>query len=340
MKFCLILLAGWLGAIGLPTAEAAVLINGQNYVAVTNWAALNGLKSTWVSRTTLQAANKQDRLRFTVNSNEAVINGVLVILSHPVANDKGTLLVSQFDLDKTIRPLLYPAAFAARKPVKTICLDPGHGGKDPGFRFGWNAEKICTLLLADELAAQLRAAGFKVIFTRAQDAFVELPLRPDLANQRGADLFISLHFNATENNRAQVSGAETYCITPVGASSSNAEGAGAGSGGTRANLVEKNSLLLAYQVQTALVKNLQAGDRGVKRARFAVLRDAKMPAILVESGFLSHPAESRKITTAAYRRQVAAAILKGILDYQRLTAPWPPDTATEGTTGAKKKPRT
>jgi N-acetylmuramoyl-L-alanine amidase len=74
-------------------------------------------------------------------------------------------------------------------------------------------------------------------------------------------------------------------------------------------------------VQKAQTKNLGAEDRGVRRARFAVLRDAKMPAILVESGYMTHPTEGKKIFTAEYRKQIAAAITKGILDFQRLTKP-------------------
>jgi N-acetylmuramoyl-L-alanine amidase len=147
-----------------------------------------------------------------------------------------------------------------------------------------------------------------------------LPVRPDLANRANADLFVSLHFNATATAKAEVSGPETYCITPVGAASSNAQGEGANYGATTANFSERKSLLLAYQVQRSLVKNLGAVDRGVRRARFAVLRDAAMPAILIESGYMTHPVEGRKIFDAGYRKQIAAAIVKGILNYQKLTA--------------------
>jgi hypothetical protein len=83
-------------------------------------------------------------------------------------------------------------------------------------------------------------------------------------------------------------------------------------------------LLLAYQVQKSLVRNLGAKDRGVRRARYWVLRDATMPAILVEGGYMTHPDESKKIYNAAYRHQMAQAIVIGILTYQRLVSPPPP----------------
>jgi N-acetylmuramoyl-L-alanine amidase len=168
----------------------------------------------------------------------------------------------------------------------------------------------------------LQAAGFKVILTRAQDTYVELPDRPALANRRGADLFISLHFNSSPTSPDSVQGLETYCITPAGAASSNDSGGeGADQGACTANRVEDKSLLLAYQVQRALVKNLGATDRDVRRARFEVLRTAQMPAILVEGGYMSHPVEGKKIFDAGYRKQMAAAMVKGILNYQKITMP-------------------
>jgi len=151
-----------------------------------------------------------------------------------------------------------------------------------------------------------------------------LPERPALANRFGADLFVSLHFNATQTGKNEVAGPETYCITPVGAASSNSQGEGADHGATTANRVEKKSLLFAYQIQKALVQNLGVNDRSVRRARFAVLRDAQMPAILIEGGYMTNPAESKRIYDAVWRRQMAATIVKGILNYQKLTAPMPP----------------
>jgi N-acetylmuramoyl-L-alanine amidase len=134
-------------------------------------------------------------------------------------------------------------------------------------------------------------------------------------------LFVSLHFNATQSGKNEVEGPETYCITPVGAASSNAQGEGADHGATTANRCENKSLLFAYQMEKSLVQNLNAEDRGVRRARFAVLRDAAMPAILIEGGYMTHPSEGKKIFDAAYRKQMAAAMVKGILNYQKLIAP-------------------
>ena len=168
---------------------------------------------------------------------------------------------------------------------------------------------------------QLVRAGLKVTLTRSTDAFVELPERPDLARRQKADLLVSLHFNSTDTGRNEVHGAEVYCLTPAGASSTNARGEGGGAGWFAGNRYNEKNLLLAYQVQKSLTRSLAVPDRGVRRARFAVLRDAVMPAILIEAGFMSHPDEGRKIFTPAYRKEVARAIVDGLLAYKKMAEP-------------------
>jgi len=326
MRICFALLAALVFAFCVETAHAA-FINGQNYVSLADWARANSLNASRTSRgDEIVLANQTTRLVFDVDSRYADINGVRVALSFPIANTRGAMFIAQLDLDTAVRPLVFPQKWS-RKRITTICLDPGHGGKDTGNRVGWHYEKIYTLALAAEVRDRLKQAGFNVILTRTRDTFVDLPDRPALANRRGADLFVSLHFNATPTGRNEVEGPETYCITPVGASSTNARseggefGSAVGTGPTIANRNEQKSLLLAYQIQKSLVRNLGAEDRGVRRARFAVLRDATMPAILIEGGYMTHPIEGRKIFSDAYRHQMAQAIVKGILVYQKLTSP-------------------
>jgi N-acetylmuramoyl-L-alanine amidase len=308
----------------LLSAHAA-FINGQNYVLLADWAHANSLTWYWLKRgDEIVATNRTTRLVFDKDSRMVEVNGINVALSFPVAVDKGTPLIAQLDLNTAIRPLLSPPKATNAKKITTICLDPGHGGKDTGNHTFWHSEKTYTLALALELRDQLQKAGFNVILTRSKDAYVELPDRPALANKRGADLFVSLHFNATETGKNEVEGPETYCITPVGASSTNARGEGSGYGPTTANRSEQKSLLFAYQMERSLVQSLRVPDRGVRRARFAVLRDATMPAILIEGGYMTHPAESKRIYSTVGRRQMSLAIVKGILAYQRLVSPPPP----------------
>lgn len=298
----------------------AAFINGHSYVPMADWAQVNGLKVAWDKRARRAVvSNSSIRLGFEVDSAQVTVNGIAVRLCFPTASDRSGPLISQLDADKTIRPFLYPPRNATGRRITTVCLDPGHGGKDTGNRVGSNNEKTYTLALALELRSQLQQAGFKVLLTRSKDTFIDLPVRPAIANQHGADLFVSLHFNATQEGRNDVWGPETYCITPVGASSSNAEGEGASYGPTTANHYEQKSLLLAYEEQKSLVRSLGTPDRGVRRARFAVLRDAAMPAILIEGGYMTHPREGPRIFDAGYRRMMARAILNGILAYVRIT---------------------
>jgi N-acetylmuramoyl-L-alanine amidase len=318
-------------------AEGAIF-NGQYYVPLVDFARATGFSCYPEKRgDELVLQNRSVRMVFDVNSAQAQIAGTNVRLSFPVAAQSGQLLVSQLDIDTAIRPLLYPHRTYGAK-ITTICLDPGHGGKDSGNHVGGifgHSEKTYTLALALELRRQLQAAGYRVILTRSKDVYVDLPVRPAIANRNGADLFISLHFNATPVDKTDISGPETYCITPVGAPSSNAHGesgefgSSVGLGATAANLDENKSLVLAYEMEKTLVTTLHANDRGVRRARFAVLRDTTMPAILIEGGYMTHPVESKKIYDAGYRSELAGAIVRGIQAYQRVMSPAPVRPATQ-----------
>ena len=332
LSFCfravfLVLLAGSLAT----SAAGLTFMNGQNYLLLAQWASANGFQgSTRNQGREFILTREGSQLVFDVDSAQMEINGIHVRLSFPITVQKNLPYISELDINTLLRPLINPAAAPARR-VTTICLDPGHGGKDSGNRVGSrffsHSEKTYTLQLAFALRSELEKRGFNVILTRSKDVYVPLAARPALANERGADLFISLHFNASQADPAEVSGPETYCITPVGAKSSNDHGEGgefgglADTGATVANRNESKSLLLAYEMEKSLVQNLRAEDRGVRRARFAVLRDARMPAILIEGGYMTNPAEGRKIYSPAYRQQMADAITSGILNYLKFSVP-------------------
>lgn len=283
-----------------------------------DWARANGFQVRWLRRNeALQLSKLSAKILLTVDSREAQINGVLVWLSFPVAFREGVPWISQSDVQTTLQPLLAPLRTRGPSRINLVCLDPGHGGKDPGNRVGPFQEKKYTLLLAQEVGRQLSHAGLNISLTRATDSFIDLPVRPDLARRKNADLFVSLHFNSVENSRTVVRGAEVYCLTPAGASSTNARGEGGSTASCPGNKNNDKNLFLAYQVQKSLTRSLSVEDRGVRRARFAVLRDASMPAILIEAGFMSHPEESKRIFDAGYRRQMAHAIVDGLLAYKR-----------------------
>ena len=188
MKFFFTLLLGWSLPLCASPAQA-VLINGHSYTSLADWARGNGFYGfTRDHGNEIILTNRTTRLMFDVDSAQAEINGVNVRLSFPVANVKGVPFIAQLDLDKTVRPLLFPSRYLEPKRITTICLDPGHGGKDTGNRVGGgffgHSEKTYTLALALELRDQLKKLGFNVILTRSTDTYVELPARPDIANRQ------------------------------------------------------------------------------------------------------------------------------------------------------------
>ncbi len=170
-----------------------------------------------------------------------------------------------------------------------VMLDPGHGGKDPGaIGIGGLREKDIILPLAQQVAAILEQRGVKAILTRTDDYFVDLAPRVEMARRANVDVFVSIHANAIAN-RPDVNGLETYYY----------------SSGQR----------LAQTIHSSILQNVGVKDRGVRRARFYVLRNNPMPAVLVEVGFVTGRQDAPRLATTAYENQMAQAIANGILQY-------------------------
>jgi N-acetylmuramoyl-L-alanine amidase len=287
-------------------------ISGVNYVPVRDWARDVGYKSQAHGKL-VQLTGSRPSVTLEIDSRKAEIGGVTVLLSFPIVGNKGAAMISELDLRTTIEPIVSP--HPKRKPIKTICLDPGHGGHDTGKIDGRNFEKNYTLLLASEVASVLKKAGLNVVFTRTRDKTLELAERADIARRQGADLFVSLHYNA---GPSEVQGVEVYCLTPAGANSSNAGGGKSGHANYAGNGNDNNNVLLAYNLQRSITHETGLEDRAMKRARFEVLREAPMPAVLIEGGFMSSRADAKKIYDSAFRKRMARAIADGILSYKQL----------------------
>jgi N-acetylmuramoyl-L-alanine amidase len=246
---------------------------------------------------------------------DVVLDSVNHWLNFPVATASGRLWVSKVDVLKTLDPVLRPAQFRGPSRSRLVVLDPGHGGGDRGTRGRTGrTEKSLTLDLAKRVESRLLAAGLAVALTRTTDRTLALSDRAEFARRKQADLFVSLHFNAALGG---VRGIETYSLTPVGAPST--AGGAFGRDRLAGHRHDEENLWLAHCVQKSLLRLTAAPDRGVRRARFQVLREAPCPAILVEAGFLSSSIEERKILTADYRDLLAKAIAEGILAYKRST---------------------
>jgi N-acetylmuramoyl-L-alanine amidase len=301
-----------------PAATSRYRSQGTDFVSFAGWARDNQFTVRWLKRDeSLLATNRTGKVRISVNSREAWVNDIHVLLLFTPVPRGDDLLVAQRDIETTLRPILFPPKDRSGTKIQTICLDAGHGGRDPGNRVGSRQEKEYTLRLAFELRDQLTKAGYKVTMTRSTDALIDLENRPDIARRQKADLFVSLHFNATESGRNEAHGSEVYTLTPAGARSTASQGEGRTSSWASGNRNDDKNMFLAYQIQRSLVRTLRSEDRGVRRARFIVLRDATMPAVLIEAGFMSHPSEGQKIFDSNYRREMARAIVNGIDAYKR-----------------------
>ena len=219
---------------------------------------------------------------------------------------------------------------------KTIVIDAGHGGKDPGaVGYRGTKEKDIALDVAKRLEKKItKNMDIKVVMTRDEDVFLRLSERTKIANENNGSLFISIHTNAAEDRRA--SGFETFLIglnkneyAAKVAARENAVLELEGKSGqelTGEDLIQatiaqaafaSSSETFADMVQKEIKKRVQSRDRGVKQAGFVVLARASMPNVLVELGFISNPAEEKKLRSPQYRDQLATAIYRAVQQYEK-----------------------
>lgn len=275
---------------------------------------------------TLDLTSKWTQLEFQADNRECQINGLRVFLGNAARLHRGDMMIDRIDAEKLITPILLPGAGQTRVPdLKTIVLDPGHGGKDPGMmnRAQRLEEKNLTLDTARRLQKILQADGYKVLLTRDRDEYVGLEDRVTQAQRAGADLFISLHYNAVTAGVDSVTGVEVYTLSPqyqYSTSDPEHDDDRRAAQAFPGNGFDHWNTILGYQVMRKMVQDLRVPDRGLKRGRLAVLRDAPCPAILVECGFVSNPREARKIATPAYRQEIAEAITEGVRAYANILA--------------------
>lgn len=286
-----------------------ITVAGQGYANLYDVAMRHSMRFAR-TKTARVLTSRTDRLTVYQEKRYMFLNGVRISQCFSPILRAGTLYVSSLDLARTLDPLL-GSRKGFRHSVRTIMLDIGHGGKDRGAAGKSSFEKDITLRLGRRLAAVLRACGYRVIMTRNSDLYLDLDQRSALQRRYDADLFLSLHINSAADR--SVKGIETFCLTPAGAPSSN----GGKTVWTKynGNAFDSNNIVLAYNVQRSLLSRTGAVDRGVKRARFAVLRDIRCPGVLIEVGFLSNRQEELNLNSAAYIEKLARGIADGVIQY-------------------------
>lgn len=300
--------------------------------------------------------NRVKIAQYDVKTLRLVIEHNKALAVKPVAQGKAVYIDLNLESTQTTTPPLAtpliepkiqePPLVAALPPLvtvtpkdrskKVIVIDPGHGGKDSGAVGNGFMEKEIVLSVSAQLADRLRAMGYTVHMTRSNDTFIELKDRTKFANDKEADLFISIHANAipktSDPNVAQ--GLETYFLSPgrseramrVAALENSEDMNEMGQYGKLSFLSFLNtekiiaSNKLAIDVQKGMLVNLRkqfpyVRDNGVREAPFWVLVGAQMPAVLVEVGYISHPDESVRIADQKYQKWMVEGLLEGVNRY-------------------------
>lgn len=190
---------------------------------------------------------------------------------------------------KTLTVLAFFAfGVSANARIRTVVIDPGHGGHDKGGQWGRVYEKHLALDTAMRLEGHLKNMGYKTIVTRRSDYFISLPQRVAIANRQSNAIFVSVHYNYTW--KQDVSGLETFYNRP-------------------------DSSRLSSLVQSSILKRVRAVNRGSKYARYYVIRHTTIPSILVECGFVSCKTERDRMKSAWFRDSLARGIAEGINRY-------------------------
>jgi len=310
--FCLVAVAP-LRAFDWETATS----NGREYVTLRSFCAFYGF--------TYQAPSGNDRfasrngshsINFKVGTSELYLDGVHYVLSFPIENGDHDWLISRMDVIKLFEPVLRPTEISGRHAIRGVVIDAGHGGSDNGAASRLGTEKEYTLDTANRLEAILRNAGLKTVFTRRSDVFVDLYERAHIASLYPDYAFVSIHFNSA---MPEARGLETYCLSPRGAASTSSAYLTRGDiQKLPGNDYDTQNILLASMVHSEIIK-LNPGDatadRGVKRARFVVIKQNVLPAILVEGGFVSNRMEAARVNRDDYRQSLAQAIARGVIRF-------------------------
>lgn len=328
-----------------PTpADTAI---GPAAISLHAWAPAVGARVTWLEPDKkLRFQTSRHEAIFELGRREITFDGLRIFLGTAPQYASGTLTISSVDRDTLLLPLFAPEKFGSRHPVRTIVLDAGHGGRDNGTRNQALKllEKNLALDLVQRLQLQLESRGYRVVLTREDDTYVDLADRPKRAALANADLFLSIHFNA---GPPSVSGIETYTLTPqYQYSTASDEPRPEDDTAVPGNAWDPWNTLLGFSIHRQLRQDLGRFDRGLKRARFVVIRDlATCPGVLVECGYLSNREDAQLAALPAHREQIAAAIAAGVDTYAALMSPAVADAAPAPATrdfsgGAIRAPRT
>ncbi|MEI6178465.1 MAG: N-acetylmuramoyl-L-alanine amidase [Verrucomicrobiota bacterium] len=314
----------WVCCVGAGTqARAATVsgwdiakIDGHDYVSVDSIKKFYNFTKLTRDGSSVVLENAKVEMKLKVGGNECLMNGVKFVFSNNVSTSGDKIYVSRMDLAKLIDPVLRPNFIKNAGDFRTVILDAGHGGKDPGATNSLNTEATYNLKVATLAKSMLEKDGFKVVMTRSDDHYLTLQERVNLANAiQESAVFVSIHFNSGGTGAR---GIETFTLSPPGVSHYGREFIAADNQSRTGNEHDSANIALATSVHGSLLRRLQKNtfDRGIKRARFSVLSGVKHPAILLEGGFMTHPYEARLIDNEVYQGTVANSIVDAVRKYR------------------------
>ncbi|MFH1397364.1 MAG: N-acetylmuramoyl-L-alanine amidase [Candidatus Omnitrophota bacterium] len=333
-----------IGCATLPTKGGlpGYSINGVNYLSMVSLCDAKGINWEYdlITRNILMSKDNH-KINLRVGEKMVLVDGVAQYLKHPVDIYEGVVVVPS-----KLKEQIFDSLFRGYIPgkeiiippvrIKKIIIDAGHGGNDPGAigRSG-SQEKHVNLDIAKRLATLLKQEGIQVIMTRSTDSFISLKRRVDIANDSQADLFVSLHANA--NRVRSLTGFEVYYpasdIDDSRRALYAAQHARLSLGDSfyatpsldlKATLWDMiynydraESMRLGRLICNIVERDLNCKILGIKGARFQVLRGVRIPAVLIEVGFLSNSGEENFLKNSYYRQKIARGIKDAILNYAR-----------------------
>lgn len=295
-------------------------INEMPYVSLVEFAGAYSMKPAKrrKGKGEIGFAGESHQLVVKTGTREVIVDGVRHWLSFPVVTNSGQACVSLADIKATLGPAMTPGSVKPIGKVKTVVFDPGHGGHDRGGKGAYGYEKDYTLDVVNRARRILESKKVKVVQSRLTDSFVDLAERPKMIAKYDNPIFVSIHFNSAEW-KPSASGIEVYALPPLGFPiTGKAPDPILDRRPCEGNAMEPASFVLANTMQHALLGKTGGFDRGVKRARYAVLRYANAPSILIEGAFLTNAAEAKNIHSSTWREGFAQAIADGILAYMGL----------------------
>jgi len=289
--------------------------DGRRYVPIEDVARFYRLNEPSVEGGNFTLTGQGRTIRGRAAGRDVSINNVKYVLCFPIVSKAGRLYISAMDVTKIIEPVMRPGKIKNATAVRTVILDAGHGGHDSGAKGPLGVEKEAALDVVRRARDLLQKNGYNVRLTRMTDVFIPLEKRAAFANKYPNAIFVSVHFN--KSNTIGGTGIETYALAPRGVPSMDEENLSYSDfkqypGHAR----DPENIALATAMHSSMLRHLRLYDRGIKRARFVVIRDIAVPGVLLEGGFMNHPTDARQIAQPAFRDAFARAILEGVNRYQ------------------------